>query len=265
VKKSELDQEISNLKAENERCYNLIIKLSKNEANKNLEGSTAIRDKWDYNLSSPMKTSTKFATSENQDEKIIHKRIRVLTMNQLKDTIHDIMQSKLHNDKKNDETGIGRETIEQYMYTYLTKKYGLKSLVIEWASSIIDVIRNFSQDDNLVLVFAKILRNECDEDFYWVQHNVKSTIKDLILTYYKVKTPLKQLNEVERMVANTSNGTITRGECYDLIKHIYESNDQKIVKAELDMFCAKDNLSVTYGQDYKLRFKDFEEIVLRYQ
>lgn len=59
-----------------------------------------------------------------------------------------MMKSKLQFDRKNDETGVGRETMEQYMYTFLTKKYGLKNLVIEWASSIVDVMRNYSKVDN---------------------------------------------------------------------------------------------------------------------
>lgn len=139
VKKAELDQEISNLRAENKRCYDMVIKLSKAEANKNLESLTA--NKSDYNLESPMRTATKYCTQESQDQQVHVKRVRVLTLNQLKDTIHDIMANKQHNDRKNDQSGVGRETMEQYMYTYLTKKYGLKSLVIEWASSIIDVIK----------------------------------------------------------------------------------------------------------------------------
>jgi len=29
------------------------------------------------------------------------------------------------------------ETMEQFMYTYLNQKYGLKTLIVEWASGII--------------------------------------------------------------------------------------------------------------------------------
>ena len=101
-----------------------------------------------------------------------------------------------------------------------------------------------------MLVFAKLLRNECDEDFYWVQQNVKGTIRDLMQTYYKVKSPLRPVYEIDQHVERVTKGTITRGECYDLIKHIYEANDVKIVKAELDLLCAKDNLSYFY---YRLK------------
>jgi hypothetical protein len=51
------------------------------------------------------------------------------------------------------------------MYTYLNHKYGLKSLIVEWASSIIQGVKTFLRDDHEVTLFAKILKNECDEDF----------------------------------------------------------------------------------------------------
>lgn len=54
------------------------------------------------------------------------------------------------------------------MYTFLNQKYGLKTLIIEWATAIINGIKKFSKDENDVAVFGKILRNECDEEFRFV-------------------------------------------------------------------------------------------------
>ena len=58
--------------------------------------------------------------------------------------------------------------MEQYMYTYLNQKYGLKSLIIEWAASIIKAVKSYGTDDVDVLLFNKILKNECDEEFRFV-------------------------------------------------------------------------------------------------
>lgn len=266
IKQAEQNQEISNLKSENERVYNHVIKLSKNEANKNLEENAVFYSKkMDFDSNFKTNESLKFVSSKEEDLTVSQKRIRVLTLNQVKETIHDIMTSKKGNDKKNDDLGLARETTEQYMYTYLSKKYGQKNLVIEWATSIIDSIKNYTSEDSSVCLFAKFLKNECDEEFYWVQQNVKVTIRDLMITYYKIKSPLTQIDELQKKVDSIQKGTITRGECHDLIKHIYETNDQKIVAAELDLFCAKDNLSLTYGKEYKLRYKDFEDVILKYQ
>jgi hypothetical protein len=49
------------------------------------------------------------------------------------------------------------------MYTYLNQKYGLKSLAIEWAMSIVNGIKKYSHEDAEIATFGKILRNQCDE------------------------------------------------------------------------------------------------------
>jgi hypothetical protein len=51
------------------------------------------------------------------------------------------------------------------MYTYLNQKYGLRSLTIEWAASIINSVKIYLHEDHEVTLFAKILKNECDEEF----------------------------------------------------------------------------------------------------
>jgi len=55
------------------------------------------------------------------------------------------------------------------MYCFLNQKYGLKSLIIEWATAIINGIALYAKEDNDIAVFGKILRNECDEEFRFVQ------------------------------------------------------------------------------------------------
>lgn len=105
---------------------------------------------------------------------------KTLTLKQLKDFIEEIYESKLKFDQKAIENKLPRETMEQHMYTFLNQKYGLKSLIIEWATSIINGIRKFSAEDNDVAVFGKILRNECDEEFRFVQKQVKNTISELL-------------------------------------------------------------------------------------
>jgi len=111
---------------------------------------------------------------------------KTLTLKQLKDFIEEIYESKLKFDQKSAECKLPRETMEQHMYTFLNQKYGLKSLIIEWATSIINGIRKFSQEDNDVAVFGKLLRNECDEEFRFVQGQVKNTISELLKVINKL-------------------------------------------------------------------------------
>lgn len=88
-----------------------------------------------------------------------------LTLKQLKDVIKDMYEAKVKFDAKCDQSKAPRETLEQFMYTYLNQKYGLKSLIVDWAASLIQAIKKNLKKDHDVTLFAKILKNECDEDF----------------------------------------------------------------------------------------------------
>ena len=65
-------------------------------------------------------------------------------------------------DQKNFDGKIARERMHQYLFTYLNQKYGLETLTIEAAASIVSGIQSYSPEDNDVCVFGKILRNEVD-------------------------------------------------------------------------------------------------------
>jgi hypothetical protein len=114
-----------------------------------------------------------------------------LTLKQLKETIEEIYDSKLKFDEKNFQGKLARETMNQYLFTYLNQKYGLKSLTIEAASNIVSGIQEYSSRDNDIAVFGKILRNEVDEEFRFVQTELKSTINDLLKMHIKTKMPYK--------------------------------------------------------------------------
>lgn len=83
------------------------------------------------------------------------------------------------------------------MYTYLNQKYGLKNLIIEWATAIINGIRAFSSKDNDIAVFGKILRNESDEEFRYVQSQVKNTISELLKMYLRGRYPFKHNPDIK--------------------------------------------------------------------
>ena len=86
------------------------------------------------------------------------------------------------------------------MYTYLNQKYGLKSLTVEWAASIINGIKNNIQVEHEVKLFAKILKNECDEEFRLIQMHVKNTLVELVTVLIKDKYPRRSKTDVTKTV-----------------------------------------------------------------
>ncbi len=105
---------------------------------------------------------------------------KIIPLKQLKDVICDIYAQKIKYDIKCRESNLPIETMEQFMYTYLNQKYGLKSLIIEWASTLINGVKTYLREDHEITLFGKILKNECDEEFRFIQMHVKDTLNNLL-------------------------------------------------------------------------------------
>ena len=63
--------------------------------------------------------------------------MKLHSLKQTKELLIEIVQSKHKYDDQCEASKQPRETLEQYMFTYLNQRYGLKSLIVEWASSIV--------------------------------------------------------------------------------------------------------------------------------
>ena len=150
---------------------------------------------------------------------------KVLTQRQLRDCIEEIYASKSKYDIKCAETHLPRETMEQHMYTHLNQKYGLKHIILEWATAIIQGIKKFSAEDNDVAVFGKILRNEIDEEFRFVQRQLKETVHELLRVYVKGKLPLKSDEEINNIVKRKTTSTLAEEEWIDIVKYMYNNED----------------------------------------
>jgi len=150
---------------------------------------------------------------------------KVLTQRQLRDVIEEIYASKSKYDIKCAETHLPRETMEQHMYTYLNQRYGLKHLILEWATAIIQGVKKYAAEDNDVAVFGKILRNEIDEEFRFVQRQLKETVHELLRVYLKGKYPLKGDDDISQMLKKRLNGTVSEEEWVDIVKYMYNTED----------------------------------------
>ena len=86
------------------------------------------------------------------------------------------------------------------MYTYLNQKYGLKSLIVEWASTIIQSVKAYIKEDHEVTLFGKVLKNECDEEFRFIQLHVKETLQNLLRILPREKHHLKTEGEISGII-----------------------------------------------------------------
>ena len=111
------------------------------------------------------------------------------------------------------------------MYTYLNQKYGLKHLILEWATAIIQGVKKYSAEDNDVAVFGKILRNEIDEEFRFVQRQLKETVHELLRVYLKGKMPLKSDEDINTVLKRRMSTSISEEEWVDIVKYMYNQED----------------------------------------
>ena len=178
---------------------------------------------------------------------------KVLTIKMTKDIMNEIYNSKASYDKKCFNCKLPKETLEQHMYTYLNQKYGLKNLTIEWASSIINAIKLYSNEDSDINLFGKILRNEQEEDSRFLLENIKKNISDILEYYLKSKSPFKRQKEIKNSLQNKKDGILYEEEWKGIVSFLYNEEDSKILQEKITNYISKQNEKIA------LSLNEFEQ------
>lgn len=206
---------------------------------------------------------------------------RTLTLKQLKDHIQDMYLQKQKFDEKCNENKLPKETMEQYMYTYLNQRYGLKNLIIEWAAAIINGIKKYSMEDSDVALFGKILRNECDEEFRFVHNEVKSAVLEILKDKIKKKFKHKTENEITKAMNEIQSGDIEEWQWGEVIKRMYNEDHRAILeqrikdkigeknqmskKIEIKRLTREEKLALQAKNESSISFQEFQKVVLDFQ
>ena len=189
---------------------------------------------------------------------------RSITIKNLLETINEIYQSKIAHDKKLQESGLQKETLEQHMYTYLNYKYGLKNLVIEWASAIIDGIRKYSKENSEICLFGKILRNEIEEGEILIITKLKSTINSFLVYYIQNKYTLKTKGEIDQIVNSIKVGYLNEEEWKNITSYLFPNeNDLLALNDKITNFILKANNNNL--NEEKISYQKFIQIIIEFQ
>ena len=239
------DNTFNNNNNNNNKNNNFLIKTNSQNINNNNNNNN---NKFlsNKNLSTPHLNNfnNNFTNSNNNNNNIYNSlptKSKPLTLKMTKEIIEDIYKSKNNFDKICYENKLPRETMEQHMYTYLNQKYGLKNLIIEWASSIIKSIKKYSSEDIEVNLFGKILRNEQEEDSRLILIRLRSSIVELLELYLKSKNPLKTQNDINKMLEKKLDGVLNEEEWKGIIYYIYTNDDAQIIENKILDFIQKNN------------------------
>ena len=194
---------------------------------------------------------------------------RDYSLRQLLETINDIYNSKLENDKKLTQNHQQKLTMEQFLYHYLNNKYGLKNLVIEYASGIIQGIKDFSKKNSEVLLFAKILRNELEEQEILIISKLKETINDFLIYYYQNKYQYKSKNEVEILVQKCKTGILVEDQWKNIVGYLFSENENDLTNLiqRIQKYIDKQNNTIESNKKYgnSISYNKFIQLVIDYQ
>ena len=185
---------------------------------------------------------------------------RVFTIKMMKEIINDIYNSKAEFDKKSDENKLPRETMEQHMYTYLNQKYGLKSIIIEWASNIINGIKIFSSEDSEICLFGKILRNEIEEDARMIYSDVQKSILEYLNYYIKRKNHYISAKEISKILKEKKRGSLSEEEWKEVIYYLYNEEHAKILEERISEVIQKKYFKSKLDTDRKLTRKQIIQL-----
>ena len=174
-----------------------------------------------------------FNNSNNNLNLTINPNRKPLSIKVAKDIINELYLSKANYDKICLENKLPNETLEHYMYIFLNNKYGLKNLVIEWASAIINAIKLYSNADCEINLFGKILRNEQEEDSRHILYKLKKNIDELLVYNYKKKHPLKSKEEIDKVMEQKKSGLLVEEEWKEIIYYLYNPEDSEIIENKI--------------------------------
>ena len=164
-----------------------------------------------------------------------------LSIKLAKDIINEIYNCKENYDRVCFENKLPKETMEHYIYIFFYNKYGLKNLVIDWASGLINAVKIYSKTDCDINLFGKILKNEQEEGSRLVLVKLKESIASLLEYFYKLKNEYKSQEEVIKEMKNKKKGLLYEEEWKEIIQYIYNEEDAQIIENKILVFIKEQN------------------------
>ena len=165
---------------------------------------------------------------------------RIFTVKMMKDIINNIYNSKNNFNIKCNENKQPKETMEEYMYTYFNYKYGLKNMVIEWATNIINGIKNYSEIDSEICLFGKIMRNDLDESCQYIMPKIKKNFKESLVKILKKEFEFKNDDQINEYINNLIKNRISLQNVQLIMNYLCTQEEQKKIieriKENIDEF-----------------------------
>jgi hypothetical protein len=195
-----------------------------------------------------------------------HKPTKELSLRQLRDIMTSVYSAKLQDDARRADLEEPLVTMETFLYSFLGKRYGLKSVVHEWSTAIFRTIQKYAQSEMDVMVFGKILQNKLAESFASVQDTVRATVQMLLKKNIEQRHPSRCKPELDELWRSLLKA-VPRQECVEVVRYMYNERDCEIVLERLEQ---ASHLAKAESQDGSselecIPYKAFLRILLSFQ
>lgn len=161
-------------------------------------------------------------------------------LEQLHGVMHALYESKEQQDLLCKEASEPLQTMEQHFYSYLAKRYGRKFAVQEWAHAIFAAVQKYSQKDNGVSVFGKILQNKLAESFPGVLSTLRATVIQAMRAQLEASQPHMSPAEMQSLWDefggdgnNVERKSLALLECTQIVSALYNENDSEEIVSRL--------------------------------
>ncbi|KDO19648.1 hypothetical protein SPRG_14548 [Saprolegnia parasitica CBS 223.65] len=189
--------------------------------------------------------------------------VKNLTLKQLRDMINAIYASKAKHDEMCAANCAPKETMEQHMYTYLNQRFGLQSLIVEYASAIMKGCTRYMKSDADVATFFHVVRNDMDEGFLRLKSKLEETVLALLRAFLRGLHPRKSEGALNQLIqAKLMDQTLlSEDEWHSVVKYMYDAHDcHAIVRLVESQVVQDDN-----NGKRSLAYSTFRKILLNYQ
>eukprot|EP00455_Lapot_gusevi_P034062 TRINITY_DN3746_c0_g2_i1.p1 TRINITY_DN3746_c0_g2~~TRINITY_DN3746_c0_g2_i1.p1 ORF type:complete len:514 (-),score=169.63 TRINITY_DN3746_c0_g2_i1:31-1512(-) len=150
-----------------------------------------------------------------------------MTLSQLVDLIEEIYVAKQKYDARCVKLHMPRESMRQYLMTFLNQKYGLKNLIAANFDSIMESLERYFTSSNEVAVFRKILCSELDEKFPRLQSQLKQQATDAVRSLTKRQHPHKSDSVISAQTQKKIKGSLQENEWNELLRVLYPVESER--------------------------------------
>ena len=151
--------------------------------------------------------------------------VKDFSFTQMKTFIHSMYTKKKSHDTVCRQGHLPLETMEQYLYTYCTQQFGIKSLVLDYIQAVLKGTLSFSKQDVNIKIFRHLLKNEIDESFLKIKIRLEKTIATLLRSYLRNKYPVQHEAVIDAHASEQMDSDIEETAWNAILNYIYTPAD----------------------------------------